>query len=66
LLGLKRSDCSLCGDNMQAVENILEAAEEAALAQGARIRFLANGESALDKYEGIGALTRFPVKNGKV
>lgn len=65
LLGLKRSDCSLCGDSMQPVENILDAAEEAALAQGARIRHIANGETALDRCEGIGALTRFPVKNGK-
>ena len=63
LLGIKRSDCAGCGNNMNQVDNVVDAAEDAAMAQGARIRHM-SGESLLDKFEGIGAFTRFAVKNG--
>jgi peptide subunit release factor 1 (eRF1) len=63
LLGIKRSDCSLCGENMDMYDNIIDAVEEAAMAQGASIRHI-NADSPLDKHEGIGAFTRFAIKNG--
>jgi len=62
-LGLKRTDCKLCGNGMTPVDNIVDKAEPAAVAQGAAIRHIAV-DSALDRHEGIGAFVRFPVKNG--
>ena len=62
LLGIKKTDCHLCGKGMEHMDNIVEAVEEAALAQGAGIRHVA-AESALDKHEGIGAFTRFKINN---
>jgi len=65
LLGIKRADCSSCGRAVSQADNIIHVAEEAAMAQGATIRHLKR-PSPLDDYDGIGALTRFPVKNGTV
>jgi len=64
ILGLKRSDCALCGGDMVPSDNIVEQAEEAALAQGASVRHIEGG-ARLDALEGIGAFTRFVIKNGQ-
>jgi len=62
LLGIRKTACRLCGKGMQHMDNIIEAVEEAALAQGAGIRHVAAG-SPLDGHDGIGAFTRFKVGN---
>jgi peptide chain release factor subunit 1 len=64
MLGLKRSDCRNCGDGMEQIDNVIERAEAAAVAQGAVVRHI-SADSVLDKADGIGAFVRFPLRAGK-
>ncbi len=59
--GIRRNGCFECGKKMTQVDNIIYGAEEAAVARGATIKVLKT-PSELDRFDGIGAVTRFSLR----
>jgi peptide subunit release factor 1 (eRF1) len=59
-MGIRSSQCPVCGESLSRSENVIDIAEEAAAEQGAEIRHI-SGRTSLDNHGGIGAFLRFPL-----